>query len=193
MDQGEETGGSREHGRRRAARPRPPLTDQALRDLALSYAARYATSTAKLERYLARKLRERGWEGEGDPDLAGICARFAELGYVDDAAFAQARAGDLLRRGYGARRVDQALGAAGIAPDIRERLEPDEAGRRHAALLLAKKRRFGPFADAPPERDRLEKQLAAMVRAGHGFTEARAVLHAASVEEAEGWAWELDG
>ncbi|WP_371819681.1 regulatory protein RecX [Erythrobacter sp. 3-20A1M] len=178
--------------RRRPARPKRPLDRPGLRDLALSYVARYATSTARLERYLRRKLRERGWEEEGEPDIGALVAEFAELGYVDDAAFAKARAGDLLRRGYGARRVDQALGEAGIGERIRQDLEPDERERRHAALLLARKRRFGPFAAEPLDRPRREKQLAAMVRAGHGFSEARAVIDANDEREAESWAGELD-
>ncbi len=45
--------------------PRPdrkpsPLTATRLQDLALSYVARFATTRAKLEAYLVRKLRERG-------------------------------------------------------------------------------------------------------------------------------------
>ena len=38
----------------------------------------------KLERYLVRKLRERGWAGESAPDAAGLALRMAALGYVDD-------------------------------------------------------------------------------------------------------------
>ena len=67
---------------------------------------------------------------------------------------------------------------------------PDEGARRAAALRLARKRRFGPFAPEPPDRERCEKQIAAMVRAGHGFEQARAVIMAASVGEAEEWAAE---
>ena len=45
-----------------------------MRDLALSYAGRYATTQAKLKHYLKRKLRTRGWAGEDEPavdDAAG--------------------------------------------------------------------------------------------------------------------------
>src|SRR4051794_41115209 len=82
-----------------------PLDGRRLEELALAYAARFATTRGKLTTYLHRKLRERGWAGEGEADVAGIVARFAEAGYVDDAAFARARTGGLLRRGYGARRI----------------------------------------------------------------------------------------
>ena len=57
--------------------PRPkrtpkPLDSVRLNDLALHYVARFATSAAKLEAYLARKLRERGWDGEGEAPVAAV-------------------------------------------------------------------------------------------------------------------------
>ena len=172
---------------RRKKRPPRPLDAARLEELALSYVARFATSGAKLESYLVRKLRERGWEGERPAEPAAIAARFAELGYIDDEAYARARAGGLLRRGYGARRVEQALRGAGIAEEVRAEVEPGEHARRAAALALARKRRFGPFGSPPPDRERREKQVAAMIRAGHGFDAARAVLDAASADEVERW------
>ena len=92
-------------GRRKAGQP---LNDTSLRDIALSYAGRYATTAAKLKHYLQRKLRERGWAGEDEPRVDEVVTRFVELGYIDDAQFAEARTRDLMRRGYGARRVAQA-------------------------------------------------------------------------------------
>ena len=96
-------------------RPNPrPLDAARLEELALAYAARFATSAAKLEGYLLRKLRERGWDGDAEAPVGVLVARFVAAGYVDDAAYARAKSGSLLRRGYGMRRVAQAPGAAGI-------------------------------------------------------------------------------
>lgn len=164
----------------------------ALRDLALSYVARFATSGAKLEAYLARKLRERGLaEGEEAPDIRALVARLVELGYVDDEAYARARAGGLLRRGYGGRRVEQSLRAAGIDEDVRSAVSPDEAGARHAAFTLARRRGFGPFGEAGTDRARREKQLAAMIRAGHSFDLARFLVEAESEQQIEAWLAEV--
>lgn len=174
------------------ARVRKPLDPTRLEELALAYVARFASSGAKLARYLDRKLYERGWEGEGEPDVSALVRRFAENGYIDDEAYARAKAGDLLRRGYGGRRVKQALGQAGIAEDIREEVAPGEAAARHAVLRMAQKRRFGPFAPEPPDRDKREKHLAAMLRAGHSLDMARQMLDAPSEEAAQEWAVELD-
>lgn len=166
---------------------RKPLDSAALDELALAYAARFATSAVKLERYLVRKLRERGWEGAGEPDVAGVVARMVEHRYVDDAAFAQARGGGLLRRGYGPRRVAGALAQAGIAAELREKLAPGEGAKRQAVLTFARKRGFGPFGPDRPDRAQREKQLAAMLRAGHTLDSAREMVDAASVEAAEQW------
>ena len=158
--------------------------------MALAYVARFATSRAKLAAYLARKLRDRGWDGEGEPPVAALVERFVAAGYVDDEAFARAKSGSLLRRGYGQRRVAQALGAAGIDEDIREEVRAGEGALRRAALALARKRGFGPFARSGAERDpaRREKQIAAMLRAGHGLDSARELVDAATIEAAEDWA-----
>lgn len=179
-------------GKPRRRVPRP-LDAARLEELALAYVARFATSRAKLESYLARKLRERGWDGEGEPPVAALAERFVAAGYIDDAAFARARTGSLLRRGYGQRRVTQALGAAGIGEDVRAEVRAGEGARRRAALTMARKRGFGPFGSVPRDghpmdRQAREKQIAAMLRAGHGLDSARELVDAASVEAAEQWA-----
>lgn len=174
-------------------RPPKPLDSARLEELALAYVARFATSRAKLEAYLRRKLRERGWADEGEPPVAALADRFVDAGYIDDAAYARAKSGSLLRRGYGARRVAQALHAAGIPEEIRVDTQPREGAERQAALAMAQKRGFGPFSAEPPDRARREKQLAAMLRAGHRLDNARRLVDAASIEEAEQWAAEPCG
>jgi len=184
--------GDRQAAKRARSRAKP-LDRARLEELALTYVARFATSAAKLERYLARKVRERGWEIDGEtPPVAAVVERYVALGYVDDAAFARARAGSLLRRGYGPRRIGQALGEAGIDGETREEARPSEAGERQAALALARKRRFGPFGPELTDRERREKQLAAMLRAGHRLDTAREIVDAASEEAAERWVAEAE-
>ena len=126
-------------------KPPKPLDKAGLEQLALAYAARFGVSAAKLDGYLRRKLRERGWHGENGPPVADVVGRFVQAGYVDDEAYARGKSASLLRRGYGQRRVDQALGAAGIADTIREEVRAGEGTQRRAAFALAKKRHFGPF------------------------------------------------
>lgn len=175
----------------RTRQPRP-LDSARLEELALAYVARFATSRGKLEAYLARKLRERGWDGEQQPDPAGIAARMAEAGYVDDAAWARMKSAGLRSRGFGERRVGDALRAAGITEDLRAEVRAGVAEARHAALALARKRRFGPFGRELPDRPQKERQIAAMLRAGHPLDSARELVDAASIAAAEAWACQHD-
>ena len=160
----------------RTRRALPPLDEQGLNRLALRYVEKFATTRAKLRSYLDRKVRERGWGEAPLPDTAAIAEQFAERGYVDDAGYALAKSRALAGRGYGKRRLTDALRAAGVE-------EPDsDDARRHAdeeavaaAVRFAERRRIGPFArsdSAPPDR---EKAVGAMIRAGHGFGLARAI------------------
>ena len=114
---------------RHREKPLPKPLDAAQLDaLALAYVARFATSGGKLAAYLARKLRERGWQEDAPPpDLAALVERMAAQGYIDDAGFALAKGQGLLRRGYGARRIEGALMQAGIAAEIREAVRGDES------------------------------------------------------------------
>jgi regulatory protein len=161
-------------------KPRPPLDGEGLERLALHYAGRYATTRARLRAYLARKLRERGWEGEGPAPVERLVERFSQLGYVDDRAFASGRAASLLRRGYGARRVEQALHVAGIdAEDARGARDQIEEGAWSAALRFAERRRIGPFAAQPADREARQRALAAMLRAGHPMNLATRLVNAA--------------
>lgn len=177
---------------RRAVRKGKPLDPARLEELALAYVARFATSAGRLAAYCQRKLRERGWDGEEPPDLDALLARFVAKGWVDDAGWGRMRADGLLARGYGARRIEQALKAGGLADDLRQRLRPAESAAWAAALGYARKRRFGPFGDAPPadpaaRARRREKQLAAMLRAGHDFAAAARIVDAADAEEVAQW------
>ncbi|MGB7408256.1 MAG: RecX family transcriptional regulator [Pontixanthobacter sp.] len=176
---------------KRRKRAPKPLNSTRLRDLALAYVAKFSTSSSKLEDYLKRKLRERGWEDEGEPDVPGLCARYVEMGYVDDAQYAKSKAGGLLNRGYGPRRVSQALYAAGIDEEIRETVSPDEFHRREAVQTMAKKRRFGPYYQDKTgeglQPDRREKQIAALLRAGHGFADVRGVMDARNEAAVDDW------
>lgn len=182
-----------EQPRKRQKRDKSPLDGAQLEELALAYVARYATTRSKLARYLRRKLRERGWmTDEPPPDIAGLTQRYAERGFVDDEAYARSKSDSLLRRGYGARRVSQALGADGVEESIRDQVMPDAAAARHAVLALARRRRFGPFAAGRPDRQLRERQIAALLRAGHSLDNARAMIDANDEASARNWASELD-
>jgi len=153
----------------------PPLDADRLRALALRYVERYQVSEAKLRRYLARKLWERGWAGDMPAPVEPLIAQLATLGYVDDRTFGEARTRGLAARGFGPRRVTADLGAAGLARELASELG-DTVDAQAAAERFAERRRFGPHDRQPFDPDRRRKQFAAMLRAGHAMDVVKAVL-----------------
>jgi regulatory protein len=167
------------NSRAKTGRPRPTLNAASLGELALRYVGKYATTRAKLRTYLARKITERGWDGERSPDLEALVNRMAELGYIDDAAYALTKSRSLTSRGYGERRLAQKLRDAGVANDDRVAAYAHALSEAVAAALrFAERRRFGPFATcAGADRAQREKWIAALVRAGHNFALSRAIAY----------------
>lgn len=162
----------------------PPLDAAALDRLALRYVERFATTRRRLSVYLARKIRARGWEG-APIDPASVAERLAARGYIDDRSFGAARAGAMAQRGLGAARVTGALRADGVEGEDADALAPAIAERAiPAAIAFARRKRLGPFALVAPDRPKRDKQLAAMVRAGHSFDLARRILAVAPGDDA---------
>ena len=181
-----ECGTKRAMNRHRTRRNPRPLDSARLEELALRYAGRYATTRAGLVRYLTRKIRERGWDGESEPDPTALARRFAELGYVDDRAFALAKASAHTARGLGARRLSLSLRSAGVEEaDGADAMTQAEEASLDSAIRLAQRRKLGPFAAAAPAspKDR-EKALATLIRGGHGLEIAKAILGLAPGDEA---------
>jgi regulatory protein len=160
---------------------RKPLDSDALNRLALHYVGRYATTSAKLASYLRRKVLERGWNESNPADFEAIVARCAELGYVDDRAFAETRAASLGRRGYGARRIGAALQMAGIDRDLASEMMPDDDAAARAADVYARKKRIGKYGEEPVDPKLRQRQFAAMLRAGHSFDLAKRFINAITI------------
>jgi len=162
---------------RRLNRTRRALNGTALEELALRYVGRFATTRARLAAYLKRKLRERGWEGDKEPDPEAVAERMAQLGYVDDAAYALSRSRALTGRGYGPSRIRRSLRAAGVGEeDAQPADELAQAERINAALQFARRRRLGPYSAQGTDREDQQRALAAMIRAGHSFAVSRVIV-----------------
>lgn len=162
------------------------LDQKSLQELALRYVSRYATTRHKLKSYLFRKLREREWSEDRPADVEAMVERFAELGYIDDVLFAKNKASVLINRGYGKRRVTQALYQAGIEEgDDRQALDLSDAKKWDAARTYARKKSIGPFAREQADEDKSRKQLQAFLRAGHDFDTASRFVFAKPGDEIE--------
>lgn len=165
----------------RTRRAPQPLDKDRLEALALHYAARYATTRAKLLKYLARKIAERGWSEEKPADIEALVSRLVDLRYVDDAAYARMKAGAMQRRGLGQRRIGQMLLHAGVEESDRlPALETSDRERWEAAERLARRKRIGPYGPDNHDRPTREKHIAMFLRAGHDMATARAWAYSPS-------------
>ena len=176
-----------------------PPTRAALHEAALRYLARYAATEAGLRRVLERRIRR--WarvaaEGTTSDDVADraaaareaarqVVARLVELGVVDDAAYAQTRAGRLRREGQSRRAAFADLRRRGVPTETaRAALPGDPELELGAALALARRRRIGPFRSAPADREARLRERGVLARAGFGEATARQAL-GMTMDEAE--------
>jgi regulatory protein len=151
-----------------------PLNQTSLRDMALRYVGRFATTRARLKSYLDRKVKERGWTEETSANTEELVDKLTELGYIDDAAYADMKGAAMIRRGLGVRRVREGLQAHGVSEA--DRASAEEHARDaswDAAHSFARRKRIGPFAVTMADQAQRQKQIAAFLRAGHNFTTAR--------------------
>jgi regulatory protein len=158
-----------------------------LRARALRYLERYGASRGRLARVLDRRARREAEAAGGDvdavaADVASVVDELAELGLVNDTAYAEGRSRALLRRGRSPARVHRELAEDGI-----ERAATDAALDRHggadalahaAAVRYAKRRGLGPFRDPARRAERRDRDLRALVRQGFPFPLARRVVDA---------------
>ena len=134
----------------------PPVPSEAtLHEAALAYLARYAASRVGVIRALDRKVaRWARLSPEAGEEILVQCraavrrvaARLEQAGLIDDAQFAASRVRSLTRSGKSRRAVAAHLGARGIGGEILDEALPEDAEAEFAAcLILARKRRIGPF------------------------------------------------
>ncbi len=142
---------------------------------------------------------------EGEARVKDLIKRYRASGLLDDTVFARARAASLHRRGNSARQIRGKLRQKGVAdedietalaalqqeagtgpsPDREKQQEAGDGGKAGgaedielaAALIYAKRRRFGRFAGKKPPPEQRQKQLAALARAGFSYDIARQVLN----------------
>ena len=116
--------------------------------------------------------------------IEGIVAKYVKAGILDDRRFAAHKADTLARRGTSQRRIREKLALARVGRDDVDHavagLREGTAGDSEfaAAVALARRRRLGPFADPAIRRERRDKHLAAMGRAGFALGLARRVIDA---------------
>jgi len=179
----------------------PPPDAATLHDAALAHLARYATTEVGLRRVLERRIER--WarvasSGGDDRDTVAeqaaaarnvvrdVVARLVAAAAVNDVTFAQSRSRSLVRSGRSHRAVVAHLAAKGVDTDTARSVLPENTeSELAAALVLARRRRIGPFrvADVTEPAQRL-RELSILARAGFPQDVARRAL-AMAPDEAE--------
>lgn len=135
---------------------------------------------------IARKAREKFEDiSATQVELLAVAAvTFAyDNGALDDAAYAEIKTRSGMRGGKSKRAIAQKLSQKGIAKcDVAVAVA--EADDLYAAVVLARKRAFGPFRKAELDEKRTAKELSAFARAGFSFEIGKKVF-AMSIDEAE--------
>lgn len=182
-------------------RPVGPAPDAAaLRDAALDYLARYAATEAGVRRVLERRVDRWARRASMDADtetvaaqaaaaratVRDVVARLVAAGAVNDAAYAESRARSLTRAGRSRRATAAHLAAKGVDAETARSVLPEDAGTElAAALVLARKRRIGPFRrGAAPDDAARRRELGVLARAGFAQDVARRAL-AMDADQAE--------
>jgi regulatory protein len=171
--------------------PGPPPDARTLHDAALRHLARYGTTQAGLLRVLARRIDRWARAATAEPETIAACraaarevvSRLAQVGAVDDAAFAASRARSLARAGRSRRAIGAHLAARGVPSELTAALPDDPAAELAAALAYARRRRIGPFRQ-PPDPEQRMRDLGRLARAGFPQPIAEDVLRMAP-EDAE--------
>lgn len=175
--------------------PSSPPSAADLHQAALHYLARYASTEAGLRRILSKRI-DRWARSQPDPSadlldaaraaIEPVVSRLVQAGALNDTAFAEMRARSLSQGGHSRRSVQARLVAKGIAANLaRDAVPDDPEAELGAALVMARRRRIGPYRAAAEADAALKlKELARLARAGFSRETAQRAL-GMTAEEAE--------
>lgn len=161
------------------------ISPRYLENAALHYLKRYASTTTQLKRVLSRRINRSLAVHGGDKAQAlqwldALVEKLVRNGLMNDQAYAQSRATSLRAGGRSTRVIVQKLRLKGVSAELTAQKTREAAAsisEEQAALIWARKKRLGPFARDPSVRkERRQKDLASLARAGFSFGIARKVI-----------------
>ncbi len=161
-----------------------PPTEESLRERALKYLSRFASSRANLRRVLLRQckryIQKNALEQTDqqwvllDQMIARLSDDLERIGLLNDQEYANTKTRSLRRRGGSRRKIKAKLQEKGISTDVIDNAilshsEGQQArAELEAAITLAKRRRIGPFRKQD-RRDFRQKDMAILARAGFSY------------------------
>jgi len=180
--------------KRREKKPPKPITESYLRNVALWYMERYASSAANLKAVLMRRVRlSSAYHGsdpaEGAEMVDAVVQRYTEAGILNDRLFAETRVRSLVSRGTSTKMIRRKLMEKGVSSDdidaaLAEVLD-QENGELASAARYARRRRIGAYRLPEKREDNRDRDMAALARQGFGFGIAAKVVDAESPEALE--------
>lgn len=174
-----------------------PVTPQSLRNAALRYLDRFATSRENLRQVLMRRVQTSNYHHEtplqdGIDWIDELLNKLTDSKLINDRTYAEMRAGALHRKGTSVKIIRMKLLEKGLsnndithALDALEKETQSDNLERDAAIALAKRRRLGPWRLPSRREEFKEKDLAAMARAGFSYDLAREIIEAETAEDVE--------
>lgn len=177
--------------KRRKKKPPQLITESYLRNFALWYLERYASSAANLKAVLMRRVRlSSAYHGSDPADGAEIVdivvRRYIEAGILNDRLFAESRVQTLSSRGASSRMIRRKLMEKGVSSDDIDaaiaRILVQENGELASAVRYARRRRIGAFRPAEKRKENRHRDIAALARQGFGLAVAEKVVDAESPE-----------
>lgn len=136
------------------------------------------TCKPQSRRELERKLAE--W-GAGEEETESICARMEELGFLNDASYAEQVVRHYTAKGYGVHKVRDELYRRGVPRQLWEdALSVAESPEAAIDAFVQKK-----LAGRAPERQELKKLSDALMRRGFGWEDIRNALARLGVDTDE--------
>ena len=178
-------------------KPRKVSYDR-LRNGALYYLGRYASSSENLRQVLKRRVQKSAFHHK-DTDMEqayiwidDIISDMQRLGYIDDTEYTNTKVGSMHRRGTSSRTIRQKLKQKGLSDDIitnaLEMLEETQPNAELAAAIrYAKRRRIGIYRikDVTDPDKQYQRDLASLARNGFTLDICYTIMDADDIETLE--------
>ena len=169
-----------------------PLTEKRLEKLALLHIDRYATSIENLRNVLMRRVEKSARnqnieKKEAEKWINEIITKLVNLRLLDDQAYAENRVRSLHRSGASQKKIMSILSNKGDSKvdtaSAISLLENEYCNRElMAANNYARRRRLGPYRLAENRKEKRDRDLASLARAGFKYNDAKSIIDALSVE-----------
>ena len=169
-----------------------PLTEKRLEKLALLHIDRYATSVENLRNVLMRRVEKSARnqnieKKDAEKWINEIITKLVNLRLLDDQAYAENRVRSLHRSGASQKKIMSILSNKGVSKvdtaSAISLLENEYYNRElMAANNYARRRRLGPYRLAENRKEKRDRDLASLARAGFKYNDAKSIIDALSVE-----------